>query len=354
MSQKIFATSSFSSLGCTFLDWTLHYLSGKTEYYNVELDRNVELVDNPLKSFDQTNNKKNAHRHQKNYAGGYEELRAYIEKINTSVEKNNGYSSMHSVYFGPERFPKILKKLNYDIGEITEPHILEHIENFFYEDFSLSTRFLHKHEIPFVYVDNSKYFFFDIRQSEVTPFTGNVPRYPEESFDEYMGTFFAGLKEFDGNENIWDKREFLALNIRPYDTKFKRTFGLSVPYYHIDFRRWWSDPISSVVDIAEFLEIKIDTSRWEKWKDVCLQWKDNHAHYLNFYFSLDHIIDSIMNGWYYKLPSLSLTEEAIIQHMLIYKHNLNLKTWQLKKFPPNTQDLHELLEDNIHKVPKLY
>lgn len=58
MSQKIFATSSFSSLGCTFLDWTLHYLSGKTEYYNVELDRNVELVDNPLKLFDQTNNKK--------------------------------------------------------------------------------------------------------------------------------------------------------------------------------------------------------------------------------------------------------------------------------------------------------
>ena len=40
--------------------------------------------------------------------------------------------------------------------------------------------------------------------------------------------------------------------------------------------------------------------------------------------------------------------------MLIYKYGLNLKTWQLEKFPNNTKQLHELLEENIHPIEKIY
>ena len=51
---------------------------------------------------------------------------------------------------------------------------------------------------------------------------------------------------------------------------------------------------------------------------------------------------------------MDLWQEAIVQHILIYKYNLNLKNWQLKKFPDNTQDLHKLLETNIHPTKILY
>jgi hypothetical protein len=47
-------------------------------------------------------------------------------------------------------------------------------------------------------------------------------------------------------------------------------------------------------------------------------------------------------------------QEAIIQHIMIYKYGMNFKLWQLEKFPDNTQDLHKLLEPNIHKVDNLY
>jgi len=47
---------------------------------------------------------------------------------------------------------------------------------------------------------------------------------------------------------------------------------------------------------------------------------------------------------------LNLNQEASIQHVLIYKYDLNLKTWGLEKFPNNTKKLHELLEPNIHKI----
>ena len=46
---------------------------------------------------------------------------------------------------------------------------------------------------------------------------------------------------------------------------------------------------------------------------------------------------------------LDIIQEAFIQHELIYKHNLNLKTWQLEKFT-NTQQLHNLLETNTHPL----
>ena len=45
--------------------------------------------------------------------------------------------------------------------------------------------------------------------------------------------------------------------------------------------------------------------------------------------------------------NLDIFQEAAIQRELLYKHNLNLKIWQLEKFK-NTKQLHNLLEPNIH------
>ena len=65
----------------------------------------------------------------------------------------------------------------------------------------------------------------------------------------------------------------------------------------------------------------------------------------------DDTMKCIVNGWYKELPELTFDQEVIIQHALIYKHNLNLKTWQLSKFT-NTKQLYQLLEPNIHDLSK--
>ena len=53
--------------------------------------------------------------------------------------------------------------------------------------------------------------------------------------------------------------------------------------------------------------------------------------------------------------NLDIVRESTIQHVLIYKHGLTLKSWGLEKFPNNTQDLHLLLEPNIyHEVEDIY
>jgi hypothetical protein len=73
---------------------------------------------------------------------------------------------------------------------------------------------------------------------------------------------------------------------------------------------------------------------------------------LQFEYNYKHIVESIVNNWSYPID-LTFDQEIVIQHCLIYHYGLNLKTWQLEKFPNNTQDLHKLLEPNIHPLGDL-
>jgi len=82
-------------------------------------------------------------------------------------------------------------------------------------------------------------------------------------------------------------------------------------------------------------------------------WQKKQLDLLDFCYNQPHIVDAIVNNLYYEID-LTFDQEIIIQHCLIYQHGLNLKTWQLEKFPNNTQDLHKLLEPNIHSVENIY
>jgi hypothetical protein len=52
--------------------------------------------------------------------------------------------------------------------------------------------------------------------------------------------------------------------------------------------------------------------------------------------------------------NLDIVQEAAIQHILLYKHSLSIKTWQLEKFN-NTKQINALLEPNTyHEVKDIY
>jgi hypothetical protein len=104
----------------------------------------------------------------------------------------------------------------------------------------------------------------------------------------------------------------------------------------------------------EFCELAVDATRWESWLAVYNKWQKLHLEILEFTFNYQHIVDAIVNDWYYELNDLSFEQEIVIQHCLIYQHGLNLKTWGLEKFPANTKELHQLLEPNIHKIDSIY
>ena len=59
----IFATTSPKSVGCTFVDWSVHYLSGKNTFFSVRHNQWLPLIENPLTT-------DNAHHHKKNHPSG--------------------------------------------------------------------------------------------------------------------------------------------------------------------------------------------------------------------------------------------------------------------------------------------
>ena len=98
-----------------------------------------------------------------------------------------------------------------------------------------------------------------------------------------------------------------------------------------------------------WVELPIDNDRYNQWVPIYEDWQQIQMNSLRFQYNYKHIVDCVVNNWSYNID-LTFDQEVVIQHLLIYQHNLNLKTWQLKKFPGNTKDLHLLLEPNIHPL----
>ena len=68
-------------MGCTFLDWSIHYLSGADKFYNLE-HGSIPLTASPLS----TGAANNAHQHQKNHPIGIKETLKAIEQFSTVTD----------------------------------------------------------------------------------------------------------------------------------------------------------------------------------------------------------------------------------------------------------------------------
>jgi hypothetical protein len=183
-----------------------------------------------------------------------------------------------------------------------------------------------------------------------------------EYHDDHLNTFFReDVKQWktdSGKLSVWDQRESLALNIRPWEYDSKETQSdLTIPHMYLDAQDLWYNGKETMIRIMDYIGLTIDPQRLEKWCSVYEQWQQIQFKILRFCWNIDYIVDCIINNRAHDLSqyNMSFTDEAIIQHELIYKHGLTFKAWGLEKLPDNTQLLHELLEPNVyHKVDDIY
>ena len=193
------------------------------------------------------------------------------------------------------------------------------------------------------------------RTLTVDSITGQRYKNFDEQHNEFIKQYFSKDKQiFDKLKlsNIWDYREFLALNIRPFDiVKITDTSKFDFDYFYIDTFDLYNYFDRFINTLFDYLEVEIDNSRRIQWLDIYRGWQRLHADRVQFVYYFDQIIDHIVRGKYFDLSrfNLDIMQEAAIQHTLLYKHNLNFKTWQLEKFT-NTQQLHKLIESNIHTL----
>lgn len=156
-----------------------------------------------------------------------------------------------------------------------------------------------------------------------------------------------------GNE-IWDKRELWALCFRHQDPstvpRVEDLLDQSRPHLYYTTDDVWNGFDRCLEEICHTWDLKIDHDRWQEWQKIYQEWRTVHDPY--FARHLPRIVDAVVNNKYLSLRRFRMNffMETILLHELIFKHNLNLKNWKLDKFPANTQDLHKLLEPNVHQL----
>jgi hypothetical protein len=316
-----------ATVGGTFLTWSLHYLAGHKKYYHVASKQWLDVSSDPV-----TN--KNAHGFDPNQP-------VSLDKFNLihSTLTDTPTDTFHTIYF--HNFNQIHAP-TYDNDNSEAVSKLD--------DTPLVVLALAKEH-------NLYYCSYHRRAVTYSHHTSEKITQDQEALDDYISYFFKdsldAWKELRLTE-IWDQREFLALNMN-LTNKFSIIphIDLSRDHYALDTMELWNTFDSTVDNLFAYLKINIDEDRRSHWNTVYNKWQKLHHKQMLFVWYFNKIIDYIINGYELDLTrfDLDILQESAIQQELIYKHNLNLKTWQLEKFT-NTKQLHQLLEPNIHDLSK--
>jgi len=319
--QLISVITDPGSIGGTFLTWTLHFLSGHTKYFLVEDNSWHDITDSPLKE-------KNSHAFIPNQPNRY--FNCSLSDVKNITEKliSTNTDTFHTLYF---------HNFNNNL-DILVPQ--------YFKDIVTKQVLVNGRNYPLYHAR------YNPRAKRPTK-QGNYIDDADLLYNLFLKEYFQDSKiywENLGLTNIWDKREFIALNFRPF--KLLPQLDFNTNCYQIDSMDLWCNFDLSVRDLFDHLELQIDETKFGYWCSMYHEWKKFHHNNLKFVWQFSTIIQSILKNKYIDLTkfNLDIVQEATIQHELLYKYNLNLKTWQLEKFI-DSQQLHSLLEPNIyHKL----
>lgn len=312
-------------IGGNFLTWSLYYLTGQTRYQDLTTKQYRNLPDNPLDGI-------NTHK----FDLGHQTELASATKLATALDDQSN-NPVNCIY------------VHWNFRNATKEQSYEFLTKF--RDWA--------DKIVLVTIKPPHYLYHCKYQSRVLiekyadPKTVNTTW--EEQHQDFVEHFFKESNEAWkslGLTEVWDYREFLALNFRPFFIEqADLDFLEHKDYYQLDSLELWTQFDFCLADLFAYLKVDIDPERLATWKSFYNQWRGFHQDRMRFMLYFDQIIENILVGRSMDLTrfNLDIVREATIQHVLIYQYGLNLQTWKLDKFT-NTKQLHDLLEPNIHHI----
>jgi hypothetical protein len=294
--------------GGTFLDWSIHFLRGDIKHYTVSCGggHRSKIVDQgytPICSNPLTGT--NAHGHQKTHPNN-DSLGMVIE-----IFSRLSQSDLHTFYY--------VDSMRSDQTQTTHNKIIAT-----YRQCLFLTYQFQPSDIDKIYC----------YQVEKDPAQCNM-------YDQFKS--WSDLP-------IWDQREILSLYY-PNCIQGQTTAEI-IKNQNNNFCINFSDILTCLdlvmLDILDFLSVKLAQDRWCAWTQVYQQWKTKNS--LDFFADLDKIVDSILNGLSYDLAQYNMTfaKEVVLASKLLYNHNKALKSFSMAQMPTNTLDWYSILEENTY------
>lgn len=323
--------------------WSLYYLFNQQQYPTN--DKKICNICEP--SIDKIESEKNFHQHPALMIRGYNEV--------LNVLNDTWYQQFNMVnfYVEPLHFYNVIKdQYNLEYNSLSKNQLNE-VFNYIVAD---AQKMLHE-----IQKLNHNLYVFEFVESDLYTRVYN-DRYPSSSLkNEFLGdmnsrwldweqTWFQNTNQHF-NDTIWDQREKFALiaEREPYNNWLNK-INRSLPHLYYTNDDVWNAMPTCILEMCHFAGFDPDPVKLNTWSLTYNKWRLKHDPWLSRH--IDRIVDAIINNHYLSLERFNLDfyKEVLIQHVLIKKYNMNLKNWQLEKFPSNTQDLHKLLEPNIHSL----
>jgi len=297
--------------GGTFLDWSLHYLSGNNNNWVIECE--IQNRKNITTQYQQdiTNNpliKNTAHNHEKTHPNT-ESLPGVID-----IFKSLSPVALHTFYYVDSMLP-LQTATTYNTIIKNNPDLL----------------FI---TYKFDKTDVDKIFCWQIEKNP-----------------NYLNRFNNTISSVNMLElPVWEQREILSLY---YPKCIQGQICNEIMLDHtnaivVEFNEIVNSGDDQIENIFNFLKIKIDKTRWPLWKEIYKVWQ--HGNNLDFYQDLDKIIDCILSNTKFDLTQYNMTfaKEVVISNRLLYNHNKTLKSLNISRIPLNCQDWHNILEENTY------
>ena len=314
-----------AGIGGTFLNWSLHYLSGCDDYF---LSKNSvhgsqskieSVIQNPLTG-------SNSHKFLPNQPTTLQQTKDIIEELQATPT-----NSFHSIYL------HCLTNSYRDIQDTKQA-------------FSAVAEACDKIVLLTLPPEHVCYYISKTNRAGISPnFSGNGAPVTENLFEYYQDFFYPEFKNYKYN-TLGELREIYALTYSFfYFDQVKDLIDDVNEYFLLNSVDLWTSFDCTIEKLFTYLELDISKDRYKNWTNIYSHWQKIHQPNFTFSLYFNSIIEHILKGRYLDLTrfNLDIFQEAAIQHYLIQNHNLNLKCYQLDKFI-DTKQLHNLLEPNTH------
>ena len=320
----------YHNTGGHFIDWSINYVCGQDQLLTA-----------------QQTHTQNWHDHKCLFAYGHVDL---VEKVNLLRSLTD--NKFKNIYLCTLKLNNVVKQLFDTNFESATSNQVDLCKAHIIDDTKKMLEWAQQQNIPLILVDYQLPDLYSIFYNNRFHIGINNELFSSQQqvVDQYVNYFFRSNTENFDQKEVWDQREMLALmyNFDHQQFDFSNLYNHTLPHLYYTTDDIWNNFPPVLEEICTELNLDLIPEHFLQWQEIYKQWRNVHNPYFGRH--LDRIVNSIVEGKYMSLKRFNLNfwQEVIIQHQLITKHNLNLKTWQLSKFPDNTLDLHKLLEENIH------
>lgn len=297
----IVAFTSLAPAGATFMDWSWHWLKGSDSSWNIEKGW-IPLIDDPIKG-------KNAHGHEKNHPGGFEDWEKFLGSA-SEVSRDTGKDISFYPFFAPTA-----DNLN---------------------DYMNHINLMIKRKVGVVVIKKTQEFPYGSARTDMKD-------------DEH--TLLESDPDLPSDIDRKKLREMVSMRMVPQQKTWLEKIDLAFDLLDkevvvVTDKEWTHQPEQTMIRICGRLGTVIDPRRLVSWRPIMHQWRENYKKTEFFY---DHEIplmaDKIVAGEPMDLQpfNFKLTEESLLMMYVMKRHGRRL-ILPTNHFPKNTLDLHRFLK----------